>query len=265
MPTPEGFTSTTFAADGKSREVFRAGRGPAVIVMSEIPGITPQVARFARYVAESGFSVYMPHLFGETMRPVSRGYALKTMAGCCISREFRVLAAHGSSPIVDWLRALANQAHREQGGKGVGAVGMCFTGNFALAMMLGSPMLAPVLSQPSLPFFKKDGLHASDEEISAAKKRISDDGARILGLRFHGDPLCAGERFEHLRSTFGEAFESIELDPSTANPKGPKPIHSVLTNHLIDEAGQPTRAALDRVLSFLHEQLGRDIGRVKGA
>jgi dienelactone hydrolase len=255
MADPEGFRVSAFSYNGKSRTVYRAGAGPGVVVMSEIPGITPQVVRFARFVADAGFSVYMPHLFGQTMRPLTRAYGIKSMAGCCISSEFRILAAHRSSPIVDWLRALANQAHKEQGGKGVGAVGMCMTGNFALAMMLGSPLLAPVLSQPSLPAFKKDGLHASDEEIAAAKKRISEDGARILGLRFHGDPFCPKERFQKLRETFGTAFEAIELDPACANPQGPQPIHSVLTNHLIDEAGEPTRAALDRVLAFLHEQL----------
>jgi hypothetical protein len=122
-------------------------------------------------------------------------------------------------------------------------------------MMLGVPLLAPVLAQPSLPFFKKDGLHASDEEIAAARKRIDEDGARILGLRFHGDPFCKAERFQQLRKTFGEAFEAIELDPASANPEGPKPIHSMLTNHLIDRAGEPTRMALDRVLAFLREQL----------
>lgn len=255
MSTPEGFSATTFTHSGKERTVYRAGSGPAVVIMSEIPGITPQVVRFSRYVAEAGFSVYVPHLFGETMRPPTRGYALKVMAQSCISREFRVLASHRSSPIVDWLRALANQAHREQGGKGVGAVGMCFTGNFALSMMLGAPLLAPVLAQPSLPFFAKDGLHASDEEIGAARKRIENDGARILGLRFHGDPFCRAERFQRLRETFGDGFEAIELDPACANPAGPKPIHSMLTNHLIDAAGEPTRKALDRVLAFLREQL----------
>jgi dienelactone hydrolase len=255
MAEPDGFAVTEFTHNDKPRTVYRAGKGPAVVIMSEIPGITPQVVRFARYVANDDFSVYMPRLFGETMRPVSMGYALKSMAACCISSEFRVLAANRSSPIVDWLRALANHAHKEQGGKGVGAVGMCLTGNFALAMMLDTPMLAPVLSQPSLPFFKKDALHASDEEIAAAKKRVSEDGARILGLRFKGDRVCRAERFQRLRETFGDAFEAIELEDSAANPDGAGPPHSVLTNHLIDEAGQPTRAALDRVLAFLHEQL----------
>ena len=252
---PPGFTAASFTYQDRSRTVYRAGKGPAVVIMSEIPGITPQVVRFAKYVVDSGFSVYMPEIVGQAMRPVSVGYAIGQVFRACISSEFRVMAAHRSSPIVDWLRALANQAHKEQGGKGVGAVGMCLTGNFALAMMLDSPLLAPVLSQPSLPFMKKDGLHASDAEIAAAKARIANDNARILGLRFSSDRACPPERFQRLRDTFGSAFESIELDPSTANPKGPGPPHSVLTNHLIDEAGQPTRKALDRVLAFLHEQL----------
>ncbi len=255
MAHPDGFAVENFSHEGKMREVYRAGTGPAVVIMSEMPGITPAVATFARTVAAAGFSVYMPYLFGETMRPDSAGYVVGTILKACISSEFRVLAAHRSSPVVDWLRALANHAHAEQGGKGVGAVGMCFTGNFALAMMLGTKLLAPVMSQPSLPFFNKSGLHVSDEEIAAAKQRIAEDGARILGLRFEGDPVCPGERFQRLRETFGDAFESIELDPKTANPNVRGPAHSVLTRHLIDEAGQPTRAALDRVIAFLGEQL----------
>ena len=255
MTVPDGFEVTQATHLGKTRDVFRAGSGPAVIVMSEMPGITPQVAQFGRRVAAAGFSVYMPYLFGETMRPASPGYIAGTVLRACISREFRVLASHQSSPIIDWLRALANQAHQEQGGRGVGAVGMCFTGNFAIAMMLGTKLLAPVLSQPSLPLFDKAGLHASDAEIAGAQRLIDEEGAKILGLRFHGDPFCKAERFQRLRETFGDGFEAIELDPACANPAGPKPVHSVLTNHLIDEEGQPTRAALDRVLSFFAEQL----------
>ena len=255
MTVPDGFEVTQATHLGKTRDVFRAGTGPAVIVMSEMPGITPQVAQFGRRVAGAGFSVYMPYLFGETMRPASPAYIAGSMLRACISREFRVLASHQSSPIIDWLRALANQAHQEQGGRGVGAVGMCFTGNFAIAMMLGTKLLAPVLSQPSLPLFDKAGLHASDAEIAGAQRLIDEEGAKILGLRFHGDPFCKAERFQRLRETFGDGFEAIELDPACANPAGPKPVHSVLTNHLIDEEGQPTRAALDRVLSFFAEQL----------
>jgi len=170
-----------------------------------------------------------------------------------------MLAANQSSPIVDWLRALARDAHAQCGGPGVGAIGMCLTGNFALSMMLDAPVLAPVLSQPALPAGLTPGmraaLHASPAEIAAAHEKIEKQGARILGLRFHGDPMCPPERFKRLREEFGDAFEGIELDPAHANPLAMKPAHSVLTTHLIDAVGEPTRAALDRTLQFLAEQL----------
>lgn len=259
MVSIPGFETTHFSFDGDEREVFRAGTGAAVIVMSEVPGITPAVHGFASRVRDAGFSVYMPQLFGEPMRDFSVGYAAKTLSRICISKTFRVMAARESSPIVDWLRALARHAHAEQGGPGVGAVGMCITGNFGLAMMLDAPVIAPVLAQPSLPLpvggDRRQALHASDDAVAAAHEKIDNNGAAILALRFKGDPACPGERFERMRSEFGDAFEGIEIDDQHANPGGPKPPHSVLTNHLIDADGEPTRAALDRTLAFLGEQL----------
>lgn len=259
MTDVPGFSSETLTFEGAARQVYRAGHGPAVIVMSEIPGITPAVAGFAQRLVDAGYTVFMPLLFGEPMRHPKPGYALGVILKACISREFRVMAANESSPIVDWLRALARHAHAACGGRGVGAIGMCFTGNFALAMMLNAPVLAPVLAQPSLPFAltrsRRGGLHASAQELQAAHEKIDNQGARILALRFIQDPMCPGERFARLRSEFGAAFEAIEIDEQFANPRGPKPAHSVLTNHLIDEAGQPTRAALERTLAFLKEQL----------
>ena len=260
MKEVPGFDARTMEFDGEARCVYRAGSGTAVIVMSEIPGITPAVAKFAQRVADAGHTVFMPLLFGEPMRPPERGYALRTILKSCISREFRVLASNQSSPVVGWLRALARHAHAECGGRGVGAIGMCFTGNFALGMMLNAPVIAPVLAQPSLPFAvsksRRGALHASAQELQAAHDKIERQGARILGLRFIQDPMCPGERFARLRSEFGDAFEAIELDEKHANPRAPKPAHSVLTNHLIDAVGEPTREALLRTLAFLHEQLG---------
>jgi dienelactone hydrolase len=259
MSDVPGFEAREMTFGGEERLVYRAGSGPAVIVMSEVPGITPAVAAFAQRVVDAGHTVFMPLLFGEPMRPPQRGYAIRVILKACISHEFRVLAANQSSPIVDWLRALARDAHAECGGRGVGAVGMCFTGNFALAMMLDAPVLARVLAQPSLPFAltkaKRAGLHASAQEIQAAHEKIDNQGARILALRFIQDPMCPGERFARLRTEFGAALETIEIDEKYAGSDFPKPAHSVLTNHLIDEAGEPTREALDRTLAFLREQL----------
>lgn len=258
--TIEGFTSSTFTHEGESRTVYRRGSGPGVVIMHEIPGITPQVAAFARRVADEGFTVVMPDLFGTVGKPVSPLYVVQQMSRACVSREFAVLASRASSPITSYLRALCRATHEELGGKGVGALGMCITGNFALALMVDPWVMAPVLSQPSLPLpigrERRQGLHLSDDDLAVVKRRVAEEGACVLGLRFTADPLMPGERFERLRSELGEGFEGIEINSSRGNPhRIPVTAHSVLTNDLIDEAGHPTRAALDRVLSFFKERL----------
>jgi len=254
-----GFDSFDFVHEGARRNVYTLGSGPGVVIMHEIPGITPEVAQFARRVADDGFTVFVPHLFGSPGRPLSAGYALGQMLRCCISREFHVLAERRSSPITDWLRALCRHAHQLCGGPGVGAIGMCMTGNFALALMVDPSVMAPVLSQPSLPFpmtrRKKSAFHLSDEDLSIVRER-SASGCKVLGLRFTGDPMVPKERFESLRQELGDGFESIEIDSSQGNPHGiAKTAHSVVTTDLVDEHGHPTRSALERVLLLFHEQL----------
>jgi dienelactone hydrolase len=255
----DGFSVTSMTFDGTARDVYRRGKGPGVVVMHEIPGITPPVQHFARVVADAGFTVFLPQLFGTPDKPMTMPYAIGQVLRACVSREFRVLAANESSPIVSWLRALCAAAHQELGGKGVGAIGMCLTGNFALALMVEPSMMAPVLSQPSLPGGKwpsaKRGLHISPEDLVIAKRRAK-EGVSILGLRFTEDPACPKERFDRLREEFGSAFEAIEIDSSPGNPHGiPKNAHSVVTQHLVDREGHPTRVALDRVLAFYREHL----------
>jgi dienelactone hydrolase len=257
----EGFESFPFTHEGKTRDVYRRGQGRGVVVVHEVPGITPEVARFGRIVADAGFRVFLPHLFGTPGKPLSVAYALSQMARACVSREFLVLAAGRSSPVTDWLRALCRFAHAECGGPGVGAIGMCLTGNFALALMLDESVMAPVLSQPSLPFpvsaAHRRGLHLSDAELEVVRQRAR-AGCSVLGLRFTADPLCPAERFERLRQELGEdGFEGIEIDSSRGNPdRIPRTAHSVVTKDLVDREGHPTRAALERVLGFFRERLG---------
>jgi hypothetical protein len=127
-------------------------------------------------------------------------------------------------------------------------------------LMVDEWVMAPVLSQPSLPFpfgaERRAALHVSDSDLEIIKDRVARDGCKVLGLRFTGDPLCPPERFERLRSELGEGFEGIEIDSSKGNPHGnPSSAHSVVTKDLVDEEGHPTRAALDRVMSFFEERL----------
>jgi len=254
--TLDGFHEGSFTHDGKTRPVYRRGSGPGVVVMHEIPGIHPGVAALATRIADAGFSVAMPVMFGTPGKPVSAGYIAAQLLRLCISREFRLLAARESSPITEWLRALCRSLHAEIGGNGVGAVGMCLTGNFALALMVDDAMMAPVLSQPSLPFpfgkTRRAGLHLSEQDLAIARSRR----VPVVGLRFTEDPACPRERFDHLRAEFGDLFEAIEIDSSTGNGYGiPLNAHSVLTLHFVDQDGHPTKIALDRVLAFLRERL----------
>lgn len=267
--TLPGFDSFSFTHEDTTRTVFTRGEGPAVVVIHEIPGITPQVAAFAERVGREGFRTYLPTLLGEPGKPISVGYMLGMTARACVSREFRVFASRGSSPITDYLRALCRKAHAECGGPGVGVVGMCLTGNFALALMADDTVMAPVLSQPSLPVGltprQRASLHLSDADLVTVRRRAK-AGCTVLGLRFTGDRLCPPERFATLRRELGEGFEGIEIDSSRGNAHGiPATAHSVLTTDLVDEAGHPTRQALDRVLDLLRTRLRPGVSNLDSA
>jgi dienelactone hydrolase len=249
--------------DGRwTREVYRRGAGPAVIVIHEMPGLHPLVVRFADRVAAAGMTVFLPVLFGVPGRPAAHpAGALTMLGGMCVRFEFNAWRSGKSSPIVDWLRALARKAHAECGGKGVGAVGMCFTGGFALAMVTEPAVVAPVLSQPSMPLpigpgkaARAGGIDASPAEIACARRRHAEEGLTVLGLRFRGDPFVPDARFETLRRELGEAFEAIELDPKDAAPGPMAHPHSVLTVNLAETG--PTKAAEQRVIAFFKERTG---------
>jgi dienelactone hydrolase len=245
--------------EGVTRQVFRGGAGPAVIVMHEVPGLYPEVVAFGRRLIDAGFTVYMPSLFGTPGKPFSTLYVLGALSRACVSREFATWATGRTSPIVTWLRALARDAHAACGGPGVGAVGMCLTGGFALAMMVDDIMVAPVLSQPSLPFpvtraHRRD-LGIDDITLARVRERAA-NGTCVLGLRFTNDPVVPAARFQRLRDELGDRFIGVEIDSSPGNPHGiPRSAHSVLTKHLVDEPGHPTRAALDQVIDFYRARL----------
>ena len=240
----QGWTKGSFTSANITRDTYRKGTGPVVVVVHEIPGITPAVERFANDVVNAGFTVVMPDLVGTPGQEVTGKYVASSMLKICIAKEFTTLAMKQTSPIIAWLRALARALHAEVGGKGVGAVGMCFSGGFALGMMVDDIMIAPVLSQPSLPFSmgasRGADLNLSPDDIAVVAQRAA-DGCQVLGLRFDQDKLV-GDRFTSLRTLLGDAFIAIEL-PSK-NPKD----HSVLTEQRDEESVQ-------RVLGFFSDKL----------
>jgi dienelactone hydrolase len=258
----EDFDPREVTLAGITKVVHVAGGGPAVIVMAEMPGISPHVARFGRWVRDAGFTVYMPSLFGRDGAVPGVEEGAVTFRRACVSAEFRAFAANESSPVTVWLRALARFAHEECGGPGVGAIGMCFTGNFALTMMLEPAMLAPVLSQPSLPLDDPAGLEIAPEELAEVRSRLERDDLTVMAYRFKGDRFCRAQRFAAYSEALGERFVGRVLPDSAASVEAPPFFehvvacpHSVVTAHLIDEAGQPTIAARDEIVAFFAQRL----------
>jgi dienelactone hydrolase len=227
-----------------------------------MPGISPHVARFSRWVRDAGFTVYMPSLFGQDGTIPSAAEGADIFRRACVSAEFRAFGGNASSPITQWLRSLARLAHEECGGPGVGAIGMCFTGNFALTMMLEPSMLAPVLSQPSLPLDEPGGIEIAPDELEQVRRRLDRDDLNVLAFRFEGDRFCKAQRFAAYEKALGDRFEGRVLPDAAANGDVPPFFeqhvaspHSVVTVHLIDEAGQPTIAARDEILDFFERRL----------
>jgi dienelactone hydrolase len=230
--TLAGYERFDFTDGPWTRPVFKRSSGPAVIIMHEMPGLHPLVLRFAERVADAGMTVYLPSLFGKPGKVATAGYALGEMVrAICISREFHVWSGGGSSPIVEWLRALA--------------------------MMTEPAVVAPVLSQPSLPLNRKGegtGIDASPAEVACVKKRLDDEDLTLMGLRFKGDPFVPQSRFDRLREAFGDRFEAVELEDADALPIPGRPPHSVLTLNLRDEPGSATKTVEEKVIAFFKQR-----------
>ena len=259
-----GWTSAPYTAAGLTYEVFTrepaSGPGPGVVLMPEIPGMTPAVMGLGNHLVGEGFTVEIPSLFGKPGRSMSAGYGLGTFAKACITREFAAFTRRADRPIAEYIRALARSLHARVGGPGVGVIGMCFTGGFALAAAVEPAVLAPVASQPTLPLplgkARQSDIGMSEREEAVVAERVRTEGLCLVGLRFTGDAMVRGERFTALEGTFGPGWRAIPIDSGAGNPHGiGKGEHSVLTNADVDEPGHPTNAARGEVTAFLRERL----------
>ena len=235
------WTKGSHTADGITHDTYRKGTGPGVIVIHEIPGMTPDVIAFAEEVVVQRHTVVMPHLFGIPEDAPTPKVLAREFAKICVNKEFTKLALNETAPLADWLRSLARDLHEEVGGPGVGAVGMCFTGGFALAMMVDAPVVAPVVAQPSAPFAlgkkRAADVNLSPRDLEIVKGRVA-QGCAVLGLRFKDDP-AVGRRFDTYRHEFGDNFIAVEF---------PGRKHNTLTEHRQQEG-------VDRVLDFLKTKL----------
>lgn len=266
LPIEDDFTRFTFDHESKAYPVYRSGTGPGIIIIHELPGMMPETVRFARRLRDAGFSVYLPLFFGQAGKPFSGPATLAYTIRLCISREFSMFQRDRTSPVVDWLRALCRHAHANCGGPGVGAIGMCLTGGFAIPLLVEPAMLAPVLSQPSVPvcMFARGtdkiacarSLNCDPDDLAYAKERVAREGLTIPGFKFSDDSLAPNGRFDRLREEFGDAFIPFVIDSSPGNAHGyTASDHAVFTAHYSHKVGTPTREAYDRLLHYFQERL----------
>ncbi|MGZ0153277.1 dienelactone hydrolase family protein [Kribbella sp. WER1] len=249
-----------FSGGGLTYDCFEKGEGPGVVLIPEIPGLTPEVAAFGEHLVAAGFTVVIPSPFGTPGRPETAAYTLGVIARLCVSKEFRCFAANAERPITKYLRAVATDLAARTPGRGVGVIGMCFTGGFALATAVEDVVTAPVLSQPSTPFAVRPVLRRdpglSRQELDKVKERTRTDGLCVLGLRFSRDRMAPAERFATLREQLGDALEVIELDSGLGNPDGyARGAHSVLTRDLREDPPNSAYHARARAVEFLREHL----------
>ncbi|RLP75620.1 dienelactone hydrolase [Mycetocola tolaasinivorans] len=255
-----GWTSTPFTAADITHDVFERGEGPGVVLLPEIPGMTPEVMGFATHLVEAGFHVAIPSLFGTPGRPASTGYLVSAVAKMCVSTEFRAFAVGAHRPVADFVRALAANLDARTPGPGVGVIGMCFTGGFALAAATSTSVLAAVMSQPAAPFpvsrARRIDPTMSPDELARVAERAAAGSVCALGLRFSEDGTVPRERFATIEAALGDAFDVIELDSSPGNPGGfSRGAHSVLTGEVREVPGHPAAAARERTVEFLRTRL----------
>ena len=255
-----GWRRAPFSGAGLTYDCYEKGSGPGVVLIPEIPGITPYVLGLGDHLVDEGFTVVIPSPFGEPGRPESLGAVARVMPRLCVSAEFRAFAVDAQRPITAYLRAVAADLATRTPGRGVGVIGMCFTGGFALATAVDEAVLAPVLSQPATPFplgaKRRRDPGVSRGELERVVERSRTDGLCVLGLRFSADRAVPDERFATLREHLGDAFEVIELDSGPGNPGGfRKSAHSVLTGEVRENPPNPALDARARVVAFLRTHL----------
>ena len=255
-----GWARGPFTGAGLTYDCYEKGSGPGVVLIPELPGITPEVLGLAEHLVASGFTVVIPSPFGVPGKKESRPYVMSTFLKLCVSAEFRAFATNAHRPITDYIRAVAANLASRTPAPGVGVIGMCFTGGFALAAAVSDDVLAAVMSQPSVPLplgrARQLDPGLSAKEMDRVVERANAGEVCGLGLRFTEDPANSRARFDGIKRRLGDAFEYIQLDSSDGNAGGfQSSAHSVLTGEVREDPPNPAFWARERVVEFLHKQL----------
>ena len=248
------------ALDRLRHPCLERGDGPGVIVLHEFPGITPEVLAFSNHLVAKDFTVVMPSFFGTPGTRPTLGETFAIGVSLCVSSEFHAFAFNKQRPVTTFLHALADDLAARTTGRGVGVIGMCFTGGFALATTVASDRVrATVVSQPSIPLpigAGRSNPGISKAELDRLARRTCEDGPCVLGLRFSRDPISPAGRFKTLEDRLKGAFRAFEIESGRDRKPGVRRCaHSVLTTELRENPPNEAYQKREQVVEFLTKRL----------
>lgn len=223
------FTAPLSTGDDVTHEVYAKGIGNPILILQELPGIGPETLALADRLVEAGFKVFIPHMFG-TFGKITMGRNILRLF--CVRREFNIFLKGRQSPISAWLRSLTREIRHREHAAGVGVIGMCLTGSFALTLMADAAVIGGVASQPALPVFGGDQLHMSDDDVIEASAGMQRNGPG-LAMRYKDDKTAPAKLMRALENAFGKDLNTVEY---------PGKQHSLLTLHFHEPAYQRVEA-----------------------
>jgi dienelactone hydrolase len=238
----------SFSHDGMRHDVYVGGGGPSVILIHEAGGLDLSTLDVADRIRGPGFRVLLPVLVGRPRRDGRGSSAAVNLLKLCVSREVHVFLTGRTSPIATWLRALAAKEVGDH--PGVGIVGMCFSGGFALAAAVDQSIIAAVASQPGLPWPLLPGsgadLGLSRADVDCVRDRYRAGEFGFLAARYTGDRASSEARIERIKTEFGS---DVVIEPiGTA--------HSVLARAAHPTAPDPAAVpALEATIALLRARL----------
>jgi dienelactone hydrolase len=245
------FGSFPFRTEGHTYTVYTRGEGPSVLLLHELPGLTPQCVRLARLLSDAHFKVFVPLLFGKPGVSAPRANAWRS----CFFAGYSCFSSTHPGSIARRMRALSASLHAEHPEARMGVLGMCLSGALPIYLMRDEWVAAPIVSQPALPlaFAAKASLGLSPQDLALAKGR----GIPLLYLRFSEDAISPKERLQALKEILGSELKPYVICSAPGNSFGINTkAHAVLTSELnLEVPNHPTKLALEEVISFLNERL----------
>lgn len=179
-PEPGRFAAGEFIGVGPSGTYptyVTHSPGNPMLLLHELPGLTPGALDFALTLEKKGRRVYAPLLFGGYGQQKGLGALPQIWA----TGRWNTLSGDSPGPILDDTWAMLNQIAKEQPGKSIMVAGNCLTGNLPLDLIAHPQVSTALICQPALPF-TLPGIKWQNEAWPITRERLD---RSITAMRDH--------------------------------------------------------------------------------